>query len=168
MHLNTSTQFQLIYHYSVRDCFLLVTKYTHIDFRLFSYGFFLSPGRGGKTEPLKVFLFGSFSAATYNHCQEQPLLPVIADISHVKNLPSPQPSAECPFQCSSEPATVFVLHKSVYSGEMFSEHWCVSSTGPEARCLFAFIVFPCLLRVQNVYVTVLSLKIGNHAAVKLP
>lgn len=34
--------------------------------------------------------------------------------------------------------------------------------------LFAFIVFRYLLWVQNVYVTVLSLKIGNHAAVKLP
>lgn len=29
MHLNTSTQFQLIYHYTVRDFFLLVTKYTY-------------------------------------------------------------------------------------------------------------------------------------------
>lgn len=81
---------------------------------------------------------------------------------------NPQPSAECPFQHSSEPATVFALRKSVYSGEMVSEHWCVSNTGSEARCLFAFIVFQCLLWVQNVYVTLSSLKIGNHAAVKLP
>lgn len=90
-----------------------------------------------------MFLFClGFFAATYNHCQEQSLLPVIADTSHVKNLPSPQPSAECPFQCSSEPATVFALHKSIYSGEMVSEH---SSDAPETRCLFAFIVFWYLL-----------------------
>lgn len=62
---------------------------THIDFRLFSLCFFLSPGRGEKTGPLKLFLFGLFFPATYNHCQEQFLLPVIADTSHVKNLASP-------------------------------------------------------------------------------
>lgn len=73
---------------------------THIDFKLFSYGFFLSPGRGGEKKKKKttegIFVWFDFSFHL-QHCREQSLLPAIADTSHVKNLPSPQPSVPVPF-----------------------------------------------------------------------
>lgn len=43
-----------------------------------------------------IFVWFDFSFHL-QHCQEQSLLPAIADTSHVKNLPSPQPSVPVPF-----------------------------------------------------------------------